>query len=309
MRIRTSKIIDIIGAPSSIASPKKGSSLGPDAIRIAGLKAGLKHLDLEFIDSGNLPSLEEPFPPRFFQQGEIRYLDEVISFNCLLKSKVLESFQNGYFPLVLGGDHSVAIGSMSAATEYYKSIDKKPGLLWFDAHADYNTEETSLSGNIHGMPLAVATGKGNSKLLSIFQNNFFDPLRVVILGVRSVDPIEGEMLNDAGIKVFTMKDIDELGMLHCVKQAIKIISPRHNNPIHVSFDIDGIDITYSPGTGTPVWGGVTLREAHLMFEILDESGLMQSLDMVEVNPLLDIKNQTAHIANALLESALGKVIY
>ncbi len=306
MRNTISKVIDIIGAPISLASPEKGASLGPDAIRISGLEHSLDHLELKFIDSGNLPSLEEPYPIKTFPPGEIRYLDEIFHFLELLKVKVLGSFQKGYFPLILGGDHSLAIGSMAAASVYYKSINKKPGLIWFDAHADFNTEETSPSGNIHGMPLAIAMGVGNKKLLSLFENSFFDPHRSVIMGVRSVDPQEGKMLDEIGLQVFTMKDIDELGMLKCVKKAIRIASPD-GNPVHLSFDIDGID--YIVGTGTPVWGGVTLREAHLLLELLAESGVVQSIDMVEVNPLLDVKNQTAVTARMLLESILGKVIY
>lgn len=308
MRINKSKVIDIIGAPISIASPEKGASLGPDAIRIAGLKPCLDHLGLEFSDMGNLYSLEEPFPPKYFEPGKIRYLDEVFNFLEALKQKVYESFESGHFPLILGGDHSLAMGSLSAATKFYKTKGSKPGVIWFDAHADYNVEDSSPSGNIHGMPLAIATGRGNEKLLSLFENNFIDPRRTVIIGVRSVDPIEGRLLDEVGVQVFTMKDIDEMGMLQCTRQAIKIASPD-KNPIHVSFDIDGLDAIVIPGTGTPVMGGITLREAHLMLEMIAETGLLQSMDMVEVNPILDTKNQTAHIAKHLLESALGKVIF
>ncbi|RYY00476.1 arginase [bacterium] len=308
MRINKSKVIDIIGAPISLASPEKGASLGPDAIRIAGLKECLDHLGLEFSDMGNQASLEEPYPPKYFEPGKIRYLDEIHGFLLTLKERVFESFNNGHFPLVLGGDHSLAMGSLAAVANYYKTKNQNPGVIWFDAHADYNTEESSPSGNIHGMPLAVATGKGNTKLLSLFENNFIDPKRTVIMGVRSVDPIEGKLLDEVGVKVFSMKDIDEMGMLQCTRQAIKIASPE-KNPIHLSFDIDGLDATIIPGTGTPVMGGITLREAHLMLELIAETGFLQSMDMVEVNPILDARNQTAQVAKHLLESALGKVIF
>lgn len=308
MKIKKAKTIEIIGAPISLASAQKGASLGPDAIRIAGLKKSLHHLELEYIDSGNLPSLEEPFPPKYFKPGEIRYLDEIYEFLALLKDKVYSSLKNGYFPLILGGDHSIAISSLAATVKYNDEIGKKPGLIWFDAHADCNTEETSLTGNIHGMPLAVATGNGNQKLLSLFDGKFFDPHRTVIMGVRSVDPMEAKFLDKAGLVVFTMKDIDELGMLQCIKEAIKIVSPERN-PIHLSFDVDGLETTAAPGTGTPVLGGITLREAHLLLEMLDETNLLQSMEMVEVNPIFDCRNQTAFIALSLLESALGKVIY
>jgi arginase len=308
MKIKQTKAIDIIGAPISLASAQKGASLGPDAIRIAGLKRCLHSLEHVFVDSGNIPSLEEPFPPRYFKPGEIRYLDEIYNFLRLLRDKVHSSLKSGYFPLILGGDHSVAISSLAASAKYNLENGHKPGLIWFDAHADCNTEETSTTGNIHGMPLAIAIGYGNKKLLSLFEGNFFDPKRTVIMGVRSVDPDEAKFLDQVGLEVFTMKDIDELGMLQCIKEAIKIASPE-NNPIHLSFDVDGLDTTAAPGTGTPVLGGITLREAHLLLEMLSETSLVQSMDMVEVNPILDHRNQTACIALSLLESALGKVIY
>ncbi|MFN4149618.1 MAG: arginase [Candidatus Sericytochromatia bacterium] len=309
MKIKKSKIVDIIGSPISLASPEKGASMGPDAIRISGLRESLHHLDVDFRDLGNLPVLEEPFPPKEFPKGEIRYLDEVYDFMSQLKEKVFTSLTEGNFPLILGGDHSSALGSLAAVVKYHKSKGQKPGLIWFDAHADYNTEETSPSGNIHGMPLAVATGIGNDKLLSLFEGNFLDPHRCVLLGVRSVDPIEGKLLDDAGVTVLTMKDIDEKGIYQCVKEAIRISSRDSKNPIHLSFDIDGLDMMLTPGTGTPVLGGVTLREAHLLMELLAESEMLQSMDLVEVNPILDTKNQTALVAKSLIESALGKVIY
>jgi arginase len=308
MKIKQAKTIEIIGAPISVASAHKGASLGPDAIRIAGLVRCLHSLEHQYVDSGNIPSLEEPYPPKYFKPGEIRYLDEIYDFMALLKDKVYNSLKSGNFPLILGGDHSLAIGSLAAAAKYNAETGQKPGLIWFDAHPDCNTEETSMTGNIHGMPLAIAIGYGNKKLLSLFEGNFFDPRRTVIMGVRSVDPDEAKFLDEVGLEVFTMKDIDELGMLQSIREAIKIASPE-GNPIHLSFDVDGLDTTAAPGTGTPVLGGVTLREAHLLLEMLSETNLLQSMDMVEVNPILDYRNQTAAIALSLLESALGKVIY
>ncbi|MEK7434944.1 MAG: arginase [Cyanobacteriota bacterium] len=308
MKILNSRKIQLIGAPISIASPEKGASLGPDAIRLSGLKESLTHLGVDFEDIGNLPSLEEPFPVKYFKQGEIKYLEEVYEFMTLLKEKVYSALSNNNIPVVLGGDHSLAIGSLSASIKYHKEMGKKLGLIWFDAHGDFNTEETSLSGNIHGMPLALATGQGNAKLLSLFENNYIDPRRTVLMGVRSIDPEEGKRLDEYGIHVVTMKDIDEKGIYNCIKDAIKIVSPK-KDPIHVSFDVDGLDATTTPGTGTPVLGGITLREAHLLLELIAETGQLASMDLVEVNPLLDYRNQTAHVAKQLLESALGKVIY
>ncbi|GIW21817.1 MAG: arginase [Candidatus Sericytochromatia bacterium] len=308
MIIKKSKKVNIIGAPISIASPYKGASLGPDAIRLSGLYETLTNMNIEYIDSGNIYSLEEPYPPVEFEKGKIRYLDEVYKFCLELKEKVYNSIKNDYLPLVLGGDHSLAIGSIAGISKYYKEKNQEFGLIWFDAHADFNTEDTSPSGNIHGMPLAIASGLGNDKLKSIFENNFLDTKKIVIIGVRSVDPPEGKLINQYGIKVFTMKDIDEKGMLYCIKEAIKITSPN-KNPIHLSFDIDGIDSLVIFGTGTPVMGGVTLREAHLMLEVLAETNLINSVDIVEVNPLLDNRNHTAEVAKSLLTSILGKVIF
>jgi arginase len=308
MIIKNSKKINIIGAPISIASPHKGASLGPDAIRLSGLYETLSNMGLEYLDSGNIYSLEEPYPPIEFEKGKIKYLEQVYNFCSILKDKVYNSLKNDYIPLVLGGDHSLAIGSIAGVSKFYKEKNIDFGLIWFDAHADFNTEDTSPSGNIHGMPLAIASGIGNEKLKSLFENNFLDHKKMVIIGVRSVDPPEGKLLNKYKIKVFTMKDIDEHGMSYCIKEAIKISSPN-NNPIHLSFDIDGIDSLIISGTGTPVMGGVTLREAHLMLEILAEANIVNSIDMVEVNPLLDNKNYTAEITKSLLTSILGKVIF
>ena len=259
------------------------------------------------VDAGTLPPLEEPSPPASFPQGGIRYLDEVLSFLALLKEKVRAAFESDRFPLVLGGDHSIAMASLAAAAEHYASKNINPGLIWFDAHADLNTEETSPTGNIHGMPLAVALGKGNRRLLSLFEGKRWDPKRTAIFGVRSVDPLERKIVKELEVTVFSMKEIDEWGAYECVKRALKTASPD-KNPIHLSFDIDGIDSQFAPGTATPVLGGITLREAHLFMELMAESGCVGSLDMAEVNPLLDRQNRTSEVAALMLESACGKVI-
>ncbi len=301
------KPIRIIGAPIGIASPKKGASLGPDALRLAGLHEKLNRLDKKIIDTGNLPSLEEPFPSKTFPNGTIRYLNEAHGFLALLKEKVRTAFEEGHIPLVLGGDHSIAIGSLAAAADYYASQEKKIGLIWLDAHADLNTEETSPSGNIHGMPLAVALGRGNERLVSLFEGNCFDPKRTVIFGIRSVDFQEKKIVREMGVTVFTMKDIDESGVLACLRKAMETACPDEN-PLHLSFDIDVVDSQFASGTATPVPGGITLREAHLIMELIAESGFLGSIDVAEINPLLDQKNHTSEVASLLLESVFGKVI-
>jgi len=304
----TPKIVEVIGAPIGLASPSVGVSLGPDAIRLAGLRQSLDRLGWKCVDHGNLPTLEEPFPPRYFSPGTIRYLDEIVPFQKSVQARVSDALKRNRLPLVLGGDHSVAIGSISAVLSFWKENWISPGLLWFDAHADLNTHQTSPSGNIHGMPLAAAMGRGHSRLCELFQGQFLDPKRTVLFGVRSVDPEESTIVREMGIKVYTMKDIDEHGAVNCIREAIQICSPR-GEPVHISFDIDGVDERMVPGTGTPVAGGLTLREAHLVLELFCETNTIRSIDMVEVNPLLDVQNQTAKTALALIESALGKVIY
>ncbi|MCJ8345129.1 arginase, partial [bacterium] len=196
----------------------------------------------------------------------------------------------------------------SAVITHFKKQNIVPGVIWFDAHADLNTESTSPSGNVHGMPLAVALGDGIEELKSLFDGGFLDPSKVALLGIRSVDSEEAQMIRKLGVQIFTMKEIDELGMKECVTRAIAIAN-RDNSPVHVSFDIDGIDGRFVPGTGTPVNGGITLREAHLFLEMLAAKDVVSSVDFVEVNPLLDDKNKTAEIAVHLLESLFGRVIY
>lgn len=304
----TKKKIEIIGAPIGLASGSVGASLGCDAIRLSGLHEGLERLNRSYHDVGNLNPLEESYPPKVFERGEIRYLNEILAFQKELHELVKSAYEKGSMPLVLGGDHSVAIGSMSATCSYFAKQRVQPGVIWFDAHADLNTEETSLSGNIHGMPLAVALGRGNASLCELFDGNFISPRRTVIIGVRSVDPKEAEIIRELGVRIFTMKDLDEMGAANCFRRALRIASPK-GEPVHLSFDVDGVDEGFVPGTGTPVSGGATIREAHLLLEMVAESGVLAALDMVEVNPLLDHRNMTAKLALELIQSALGKVIY
>ncbi len=302
------KRIEIIGAPIGIASGSIGASLGPEAIRLAGLHENLHRLHWSYTDQGDLPALEEPYPGKEFRSGEIRYLEEIVQFQRQVKERVFSAYQSGSLPLILGGDHSLAIGSLAATCNYFLDQSIRPGVIWFDAHADLNTEETSPSGNIHGMPLAVALGRGNSQLCELFDKGFLSPGRTVIIGVRSVDIEEAEIIRDLGVRIFTMKDIDEMGAANCYRRALRIVSPK-GEPVHVSFDVDGVDEKYVPGTGTPVSGGTTIREAHLLLEMIAESGTLAAMDIVEVNPLLDYRNSTAKLALELIQSALGKVIY
>jgi len=298
----------VIGAPIGIASSTVGASLGPDAIRLAGLHKALQQLGYTVWDKGNQTALEETWPPLNFSRGSLRYPDEVCSFLRTLYDRVYSAMASNLIPLVLGGDHSVAIASMAAVHQYYRTKNVKPGLIWFDAHADLNIPQTTPSGNIHGMPLAVALGQGDPRLLSFFSKEFWDPRRSVLVGVRSVDEQEAVIVRQLGVRVITMKDIDVRGMVTCVREALEIASPA-GEPVHLSFDIDGIDARDVPGTGTPVHGGVSYREAHLFLELLAEKEILGSMDMVEVNPLLDHGNKTAEVAVSMLCSAFGKTIF
>jgi arginase len=300
--------IAIIGAPLGIGAGTQGASLGPDAIRLAGLHETLTRLGRDFIDAGNLPSLEEPYPPQEFPPFSIRYLDEIETYLRALKDQVFLAASQNMIPLVLGGDHSIAIGSLAAMAKFHHHNSTSAGLIWFDAHADVNSPESTPSGNLHGMPLSLGLGQGEPRLLNLFEGHHFSPERTVLFGVRSVDSLEGTVLQKLGVHVITMKDLDESGTIRCIRYAIDKASPA-NEPIHLSFDIDGVDAMSAPGTGTPVDGGVTLREAHLLLEVLAEKNILASMDLAEVNPLLDLKNQTGRAAKSLIGSAFGQVIY
>ena len=241
----------------------------------------------------------------------LKYLPEIVRTVSLLCEKVQQSMARGEIPLVLGGDHSMAIGTISGVSTHYRQEGKKLGLLWFDAHGDANTPETTPSGNIHGMPLAVVLGRGAKELVEVggFASNEsrVDPDRVVLIGVRSIDECERGVLKELGIVVFTMENIDRRGIHAVTKEAIEIASAG-TEAFHVSFDVDVLDPSVATGVGTPSRGGLTYREAHTAMELVAESGKLCSLEMAEVNPVLDVRNSTAEVAVELIGSALGKRI-
>ncbi|HUX47244.1 MAG TPA: arginase [Desulfosporosinus sp.] len=297
------QIIRIIGVPIDLGAGRRGVDMGPSAMRYAGLKARLQRLGWEVEDHGNL---EVPIPEtREIKNKQLKYLEEIVKVNEELHLKVAEAIKERVVPLILGGDHSLSIGSLAGMA----SSGRRFGLIWFDTHGDYNSLETTSSGNIHGMPLAVANGIGAKELTSIGggQKKIREE-NTVIIGVRDLDPQEREMLHRSKITVFTMNDIDQRGMKDVVNEGIRIAS-LGTDGIHVSFDLDVIDPAVAPGVGTPVVGGVTYREAHLAMELIAESGLLMSMDMVEVNPILDYQNKTAELAVGLICSAFGKRIY
>lgn len=299
------KKIEIIGVPTDFGANIRGTNMGPAAIRIAGLKERLEHLDKQVIDAGDIDvptreSLSE-------EEREKNFLPIVTKICLQLKEQVSSSLNNNYTPLILGGDHSLAIGSIAGSSNYFSGLNKNIGVLWIDTHADFNTVASSPTKNIHGMPLSIITGQGYSKLTELMNENFIDPTNIVILGLRSIDGKEKDLLRNSGITYFTMRDIDELGIHQIMKKAITILN-KNTAAIHVSFDLDVLDPIYVPGVSTPVSGGLSLRETHLILELLAESNKMCALDIVELNPYTDQAHQSAVVAVELIQSAFGKSI-
>jgi arginase len=298
--------VSIIGVPCGFGASIAGVDLGPAAMRVAGLRQRVAQLGYEVRDLGDQRMDCSASTPA---QGEkLRYLPEITAACVQLASDVKAVIGGGEFPIILGGDHSVAIGSVAGVASFYRERGESVGLIWFDAHADMNTPETSPSGNIHGMPLAVLLGYGASELTEIegFSPKL-DPRFCAHIGARDVDPGERELIEKLGIRFFTMREIDERGMSACIDEAIAIASEASAG-YHVTFDVDALDPGDAPGSGTVVRGGMTYREAHLAMEKIAEAGGALSLDVVEINTALDINNKTAQLGVELILSALGKTI-
>jgi arginase len=298
--------IAVIGAPMDLGAGRRGVDMGPSALRVAGLNQKLAELGYLAEDLGNVVVDQ----PESLPTGPVhaRYLPQ-IAHTCARLAEIVErAADQGQVPLVLGGDHSAAIGTVAGMSRHLGKNGKNLGLLWMDAHADMNTPDSSPSGNIHGMPLACIIGLGPAELTAMAGDvPMVDPENVAIVGLRSVDDIERFNVRGAGVHPFTMRDIDERGMRTVMQEAIHAVSSGTSG-FHLSFDLDAVDPGEAPGVGTPVHGGITYREAHLAMEIVCDSGLMTSLEMVELNPVLDIANRTAILGVELLMSALGKRI-
>ncbi|WP_374718160.1 arginase [Neobacillus sp.] len=294
------KKLSIIGMPMDLGQMRRGVDMGPSAIRYAGINERLKPLFDEIHDLGDI-AIGRP-EVIVDQESNLRNLDLVAEKNALLAEKVDEAVQAGWFPLVLGGDHSIAIGTLAGVAKHYKNL----GVIWYDAHGDLNTAETSPSGNIHGMPLAVSLGIGHSKLTEIGgYTPKIKPENVVIIGARSLDEGERILIKEKGIKVYTMHEIDRMGMAKVMEETIAYLKERTDG-VHLSLDLDGLDPSECPGVGTPVIGGISFRESHLAMEMLEESKIITSAEFVEVNPILDKKNKTASIAVGLMASLFGE---
>lgn len=301
------RFIEIIGVPVDLGAGRRGVDMGPSAIRVAGLEARLEHLGHQVEDFGDL----DVMIPETQQVGEgkLRYKEPILAMCEALRQQVEQALGRGRLPLVLGGDHSIAIGSVAGSAGHYARTGRSLGLIWFDAHGDANTPETTPSGNIHGMSLAIALGLGDPDLVKLGgRAPKIQPRNTALIGIRDVDPGERDTLKRIGVTVYTMRDIDERGMRDVVDEAIGIASDGTAG-IHLSLDLDVVDPEDAPGTGTPVWGGITYREAHLAMEMLSDRAEIVAIDLVEVNPVLDTQNMTGVLAAELAQGVLGKRIF
>lgn len=298
--------VHIMGVPLDLGSGRRGVDMGPSALRIAGLGERVAALGYHVLDKGNLetPVVET----RAYGDPCKRYIEEIRTICSQLFETALDSHRAGALPLVLGGDHSVAAGSVAASAEWAAVRGQRMGLLWVDAHADMNTPATTPSGNVHGMPLAALLGPEPAELSSLGPRSpKVDAAHTVLLGLRDLDPKEKARVRDAGVRVFTMKDIDRKGLASVADQALQLAG-QDTAGIHLSFDLDVCDPSIAPGVGTPVRGGLSYREAHALMEFLAESGQLRAVDVVEANPMLDTRNATAELGVELVLSALGKTI-
>ncbi len=298
--------IHIIGVPLDLGGGRRGVDMGPSALRIAGLGERIASLGYSVVDDGDL---EVPIPEtRHSGDPHKKYVADIASVCRNLYESARGVLDEGGLPLVLGGDHSLGAGSVAATAAWAQAQSRKIGLIWVDAHGDMNTPSSSTSGNVHGMPLAALLGAEPAELATIggFRPKV-DPQRTVIIGLRNLDDRERERVREAGIHVFTMKDIDRSGIAEVMERAIELAS-RDTLGVHVSFDLDACDPSVAPGVGTPVKGGLDYREAHMVMEMLADSGTLAALDLVEVNPTLDVRNSTAELGTELALSALGMKI-
>jgi arginase len=302
----THQKVRIIGVPMDLGASRRGVDMGPSALRVAGLQTRLKQLGHQVEDIGNI-SVKQP-EEMSYGEKRAKYLSEIAEACKDLAEAVQKSLEENYFPLVLGGDHSIATGVASGVSSFFRKTQKEIGYIWLDAHGDMNTPESSPSGNVHGMPLASIMGYGPPELVDLMGfKPKAEPGNIVIVGARDLDAPERKMMKKSGVHVFTMRDIDERGMREVMSDAIKY-AMDDTAGIAVSLDMDFVDPSDAPGVGTPVRGGVTYREAHLAMEMIADSEAMASLEVVEINPVIDEHNRTALLGVELILSALGKKI-
>ena len=297
--------VGLIGVPTDVGASDRGACMGPQALRIMGLEEDLVGLGHGIRDHGDLSG---PANPQRAPRGGLRHLREVNAWCAVLRDRVGEVLAADEVPLILGGDHSISIGSVSGVAAHCAAAGKALSVIWLDAHADFNTPASSPSGNIHGMPLAALCGRIVLDEIEIGSGEpMLDPTQVHLVGIRSVDATEKSMIMDCGVNVYDMRTVDERGMVSIMREILEAVSGVGGH-LHVSFDVDFLDPPIAPGVGTTVAGGATFREAHLCMELIHESGLLGSMDLVELNPLLDVHGQTAAMMVDLTGSAFGKRI-
>ena len=296
--------ISILGIPMDLGAGRRGVDMGPSALRNAHLSRALRDLGHSVTDLGDVRvALPESIDKH--EEGGLVFLDPILDA-CRAAAEQVAALPEGTFPLTLGGDHSVSMGTVTGNALRGNPAGERMGLIWVDAHTDYNTPHSSPSGNIHGMPVAALTGRGDPRLTGLGGDWHMRPEDIVMIGIRSVDTFERDLLREAGVKAYTMKDVDQLGMTRIHEETMERLGGLSR--LHVSFDADALDPSVCPGVGTPVPGGLTYREGHLLMELLSESGRMTSMDIVEVNPILDTRNQTAEVMVGMAASLLGQRI-
>ncbi|QQS35900.1 MAG: arginase [Ignavibacteriales bacterium] len=306
MKKKDSKIVNIIGFPMDLGADRRGVDMGPSALRIADIQVKLEQLGYKIIDSGDIHI--QIMEQQRITNPRLKYLNEILKTSTVLAKKVEKVLDQGHFPLCIGGDHSMALGTITGIAAHCRKNRLKLGVIWIDAHADMNTDQTSPSGNIHGMPLSALMGVGNDKLV-----NFMGfapkvkPENCALIGIRSIDSLEKEIINKLKVPVYTMSDIDKLGIHRIIVRVLKQFREKVDH-IHISFDVDSVDPAVAPGVGTPVPGGLSYREAHLLMESIAECGCMSSLEIAEVNPILDDKNKSALFTADVIASSMGQRI-
>jgi len=298
--------IRIIGVPMDLGQSRRGVDMGPSALRVAGLQSRLKQLGYQVEDIGNVSVKQAE--EQHYGEKRAKYLNEIAETCRGLAEIVQRTLDEGYVPVVLGGDHSIAIGSTSGVASHFRKKSQRIGYVWLDAHGDMNTPESSPSGNIHGMPLAALIGYGAPELVDLMEfKPKVEPRNASLVGVRDLDPKERRLVKESGVHVFTMRDIDERGMREVMTEALRFATDDTEG-VAVSLDMDFVDPADAPGVGTPVRGGATYREAHLAMEMIADSKAMASLEVVEINPVIDVHNRTALLGVELVLSGLGKKI-